>query len=159
MLLAGYLEVVEIGAAIEVEAQLVVVIDITHPRRETGASTGFKADRQQLVEGIAAVGDDVYNAAAGAVARRRVAQHLDALDTGGWQCLDVLLQCLDVHIRRAVVNPNFHGGLAAVGDVALGIHFHARGVLEGIAGGACLHAGVVLHVVEGLFAIGAVKAS
>ena len=56
-------------------------------------------------------------------------------------------------MRRLVVDPDFHGGDAAEGDVAFHVHLHARRVLEGIGGGACLHRRVFRHVVERLLAV------
>ena len=54
-------------------------------------------------------------------------------------------------MRRAVVDPHRHRR-AVEGDIALHVHFHARRVLQGVAGVAGLNAGVLAHVVEVLLA-------
>ena len=115
-----------------------------------GGSVGAEAEERVFEHTLA--GDDVHHRAAASVFGRGVLHHLDAVDAVGGEHLDVLFEGLAFKVRGAIVDP--HGDAAAVeGDVALHIHLHARGVLEGVACVAGLYAGIFGHVVEVFLAV------
>ena len=53
----------------------------------------------------------------------------------------------------AIVNPDFHTRDTTQGDVTLGIHLDARGVLQSIAGGAGLDGDILAGIVHILLAV------
>ena len=142
-----------VGIDIEVEVHLLVGPHIRCPRRHAGRSPCPHTHTQQLVAGHLLVGDDIDDTACGGVACRGVGDDLDALDGVGGQLLDVLFQRLLVHVRRAVVDPNLHAAHTPQGDVAFGVHLHARRILQGVAGGTRLYGGILLGVVHVLLAV------
>ena len=115
---------------------------------------GIKIDGELLV----AI-DDIDHGAAAAVAGGGVGDDLDAGDAVGREGLDVLSQALAAEVGGSVVNPNFNTLRATQGDITFGVHLHPRGVLQGVAGGAGLHAGVVSSVVDILLAVDCIKRS
>ena len=151
VVLVDAVRVVEVGA----DGELLVGIDIRKERRDAGCGGTAHAEADETVLLDFGGGDDVDDAAAalGAVAGRRVGDDLDLLDAAGGHLLDELLERLGVHIGGLVVDPNLHGRDAAQGDVALHVHLHAGGVLQGIRRRARLYGGVLGHVVERLLAI------
>ncbi len=145
---------VVVAADEEVEAHLLVGPHVIHPRSYLWTAVGVQPEAQQFVALHLGGGDDVDDAVLCVVFRRWVGDDLDALQRAGRERLEVLFQSFGLEVRRLVVYPDAHFSTAAVFDVALGVHLHARSVLERVGGVAALHAGVVADVVEHLLAVG-----
>ena len=139
--------------------ELLVAIHIRKPRRHLRAVIARGSDADELVAQNLLGGDDIDHGSAAAVAGRRVCDDLDAGNAVGGEGLDVLPQALAAEVGGTVIDPHLDALRATEGDVALGIHLHARGVLQGVAGGAGLHTGVVSGVVDILLAIDCIKRS
>ena len=144
---------------IKIDGELLVAIHIRKPRRHLRAKVARGSDADELVAQNLLGGDDIDHGSAAAIAGGGVGDDLDAGDAVGGEGLDVLPQALAAEVGWAVVDPYFDTLRATQGDVALGIHLHAWGVLQGVAGGAGLHAGVVSGVVDILLAVDCIKRS
>ena len=133
---------------IDVEVELLVGVDVGDPGRDAGTCGGLQTHTEELVALEGVVGDDVHHRCASAIAGTGVGDDFDFLDAVGRQGTDVLFEALAVHVAGFVVDPYFYTLGATEGDIAVGVHLDAGGVLQGIAGGAGLHAGVVLGGVD-----------
>ena len=107
------LRVSEVGVDIEVE--LLICKDIGDPGLGfgepdvlVGAGSTVEAERDELIAVDLLVGDDIDDGGAATVACRGVGDNLDFLYAVGWQHLDVLLECLAVHVAGAVIDPDIH---------------------------------------------------
>ena len=143
----------DVGVEVEIDVELLVGVDVGSPGRETRHGVGAEAQAEELVARDLLAGDDVDDAAGGAVACGGIGDDLDALDGVGGHLLDILFEGLLVHVGGAVVDPDLDAGNAAQGDVALGVHLHTGGVLEGVAGGPRLDGGILLGIVHILLAV------
>ena len=140
---------------VRANGELLVGIDIRDERRDIRRGGSAHAEAQKAVFLDLRGGDDIDDAAAalGAVAGRRVGDDLNLLDAAGGHLLDELLECLGVHVGGFVVDPDLHGRDAAEGHVAIHIHLHTGGVLQGVRRRARLYSGVLGHVVKCLLTV------
>ena len=139
---------------ISVGCQLLILEHITHHGRQRRLATTPKTQREEMAVAYFGTGDDVDDMAIFIhhIFGRRVFDNLYAVHRIGGQLLQIDFQCRTIHVGRIAIYPYLHFARTTHGDVALYVHLHTGGILQGIQCCETFYRFVFCHVVVYYFA-------